>query len=495
MPKKLPIISTLTVLAISTLATTVPTFAEPNETYSVSDLAPLHAQYANDMAECGAYNRYDSNFMDCYNRITNEYRTRYGGKFESMYQLDYNGRMVITGLNPAAGTVRLYIDETKAYRDNAFTFQNLVAFWADDTANPSPNWDDDAAWAIVDTILAGEETPQGVHILYKGVKDEEGWITPNTEYRTTYTPSGDFTKDNFLAKFFYILGYDTAGNKHLERNEYSGCLEGFTESNECRLQYTYNGLYASKNYIKTGPTTEDAMLIELKTAIKEAEEAEAAAREAEAAAREATEAANAAIVRAEEAEAAAREAENVANEAATNAREAEAIARAAEANADAVAIKAERIAREASEAAKESARIAAEANEVAEAANQKAAQISEASAQKINELSEKIADLNARIAKISSDIKVTEKVTERVVEKPVKIVTTNTIETKSDSAKSTDEPKLAALPTEENIASTNDEYVEVPDAGKEAEFPWWIIAFVFSGIALILWWCVPARKK
>ncbi|MBO7657664.1 hypothetical protein J6S55_03445 [Candidatus Saccharibacteria bacterium] len=535
MPKKLPIISTLTVLAISTLATTVPTFAEPNETYSVSDLAPLHAQYANDMAECGAYNRYDSNFMDCYNRITNEYRTRYGGKFESMYQLDYNGRMVITGLNPAAGTVRLYIDETKAYRDNAFTFQNLVAFWADGSTNPSPDWNDDVAWDIVDAVLRGEEAPQGVHILYKGIRGEEGWLNPNTEYRTNYTPSGDFTRDN-TAKFFFVLGYDTNGVKHLERNAYSGCTDGFTEGDECRLQYTYDGSSASRDYVKTTATTEDAMLIELKNAIKKAEEAEAAAREAENVAREATEAANAAASRATEAETAAREAEAAANQATANAREMEAIAREAEAaareaesiareaeiaareaEAEAIAAKAsanatqaeaERISREAAEAVAEANRLATEATRIAEEAiktadeaikaaedakqtaeaeSKKATEIIATTTLEINELNEKIANLSVRISSANSTTqpieKTIEKTIEKVIEKPIVTSTaTNTIP--------------ITTPTTITEPTAQEEHVEVPMAAtKEPEFPWWIIAFVFSGIALILWWCVPVRKK
>ena len=30
---------------------------------------------------------------------------------------------------------------------------------------------------------------------------------------------------------------------------------------------------------------------------------------------------------------------------------------------------------------------------------------------------------------------------------------------------------------------------------KEAEFPWWIIAFIFSGIVLIFWWFIPIKRR
>ena len=387
MPKKLTLIPTLITLAISTLSQTVPAFAEQNEIYYVSDLVPLHTQYADDMAECGAYNRYDSDFIDCYNRITDDYRARYGGKFESMYQLDFNGRMVITGLNPAAGTVRLYIDETKAYRGDPFTFQNLVAFWADSSTDPSPDWDDDVAWDIVDAVLRGEEAPQGVHILYKGVRGEEGWITPNTEYRTTYTPSGDFTKDNNVVNFFFVLGYDTDGVKHIERNYYYECTNGFTEGNECRYYYTYDGVSAFRNYIETAATPEDTAIIESKNAAKEA--TKAATTEAENVAREATETAEISI-----------------------------------------------------------------------------APIS------------KIADLPNRIANASSSTKTIEKIVEKTVENPAN---NNTSTGSAISEQSTVTPE---------------EHVDIPiAAGKEPEFPWWIIAFIFSGIVLILWWFIPTREK
>ncbi len=47
-------------------------------------------------------------------------------------------------------------------------------------------------------------------------------------------------------------------------------------------------------------------------------------------------------------------------------------------------------------------------------------------------------------------------------------------------------------------ATSPQESVEVPLAAKPEkahEFPWWFIAFIFSGIALILWWFIPLPKR
>ena len=163
MPKKSLILLTLVGLSISTLGTVVPSFADSISYYDVSDLVPIHQEYAAEMETCGHYNRYDATFINCYNEKTDSYRAKYGGAFESMYQLDYNGRMVVSGINPTAGTIRLYIDETRAFKGEKFTFENLVACWADGQASPSPYWDDDAAWEIADAVLNGGATPQGVH--------------------------------------------------------------------------------------------------------------------------------------------------------------------------------------------------------------------------------------------------------------------------------------------------------------------------------------------
>lgn len=580
MPKKSLILLTLVGLSISTLGTVVPSFADSISYYDVSDLVPIHQEYAAEMETCGPYNRYDATFINCYNEKTDSYRAKYGGAFESMYQLDFNGRMVVSGINPTAGTIRLYIDETRAYKGEKFTFENLVAFWADGRVSPSPYWDDDVAWEIADAVLSGEQTPEGVHLLYSGKKGEPGWLTPNAENRLEYEVEGDFIHDN-SAYFFFVLGYDSAGNKHVERNYYYGCANGdFSDGKECRMQFAYNGSSVSKDYVAAEATPEDLHIIELKKALKAAEEAiakaetaettareaEAVAREAEAAAREAEAAAREAEAAAREAEAAAREAESVANEATASAREAEAVAQSMEA----AAREAERAAREAesnAQAAEASARMAeTRANELAAAASaaeeiaraaEIAAREAEASAQaaesravaaeadakkaeaeaklltekatkqseeaykmaedavknsekyiqatieleektnrlssdftsKLNELNSKLTELSNKIATISANPTT---IVTRTVEAPT---TTLSVSSETNTARDT-----KTNSNEVQNLKTPDEYIELPLAGDKTDdeqenvFPWWIVAFIFSGIALTLWWFIPTRR-
>lgn len=47
------------------------------------------------------------------------------------------------------------------------------------------------------------------------------------------------------------------------------------------------------------------------------------------------------------------------------------------------------------------------------------------------------------------------------------------------------------------VAEPTKDFVEVPLAAGKAEdhqFPWWLVIFAFSGIFLILWWLIPAKK-
>lgn len=548
MPKKISILSALIGLSISTIGCTVPTFADINDTgsYTVSDLVPLHTEYANAMAECGPYKTQDAVFNNCYNAVTSNFRARYGGKFEAMYQLDYNGRMVVSAINPTAGTVRFYVDETRAYTGDSFTFENLVIFWADSWANPSPYWDDDAAWIIADTILNEETVPIGVHLLYKGVRGEDGWATINAENRTTFVNDSDFIRES-VPRFFFVLGYDSLGNKHIERNAYSGCVNasgGFTEGKECRLEYYYDGSHASSRYVEANSITEDATLIEINTIIKNAREAEQSAREAEQSAREAEQAAREAEQAAREAEAvanetlssaiaaeaaaiaateSAREAESVASEATAIAREAEQAAREAEASArenEIRAIEAETSARaaEANAAAAENAaraaeaeskRLAAELIEAATTASQAAdmaisrseeavaiaTQANEVASEAKMNFASKINELNTKIATLFSRMASPE--TKTIYVSSPSSINQNTTNDSLDSA-------AAGQDIKENIDvidSTLEKTIETPltgdtnDQTSRSEFPWWIIAFTFSGIILILWWCVPTHRK
>lgn len=50
----------------------------------------------------------------------------------------------------------------------------------------------------------------------------------------------------------------------------------------------------------------------------------------------------------------------------------------------------------------------------------------------------------------------------------------------------------------DTTASTPDNTVEVPlvaGKGKEHQFPWWLVVFIFSGIFLVLWWFIPLPKR
>ena len=588
MPKKLTILSTIAGVAISTLGGIVPVFADTGiGYYSVPELASLHAKYAASMAECGEYST-EPSFEECYDRVTTEYRSEYGGKFESMYQLDFNGRMMVTGINPTAGTLRFYVDETKAYKKPAFEFQNLFVFWADRTVDPTPSWDDDVAWNYVDTLLSTGEKLPGFHLLYQGERGENGWATINNENRVLYDDETPIVWNNQNSHFF-VLGYDTNGERHFEKNTLTTCFKsGDAEGNECRLEYYYNGTKAEKRYVESAPTLEDRLIVELKLATKnvkiaeqaaldaenlaidannraldaeerarEAEEravtAEAAANESKAeaevakqeassakteaelakqeaeaataeaelarqeaesarlAAEEAKAAAEAAKSRALESEASAVEARRIAEDARAAALDAEARALEAANNAAAdsaasreaielansAVIKAEEAARLANEIAvrsEESARIAIEnaekttklAEELIKSASEAAKAYEEAigKANKLSEIAEETIKRAESISSISSTNTIT-KVVERIVED----------QTTNDK---TDDNKLQ-LATSDS-ADSSEKSIELPLVGepeiKESkEFPWWIIVFAFSGIALIIWWFLPSRKK
>ena len=259
MSKKITTIAMLAALSVSTLGAGVPTFADTTEYYYPPELVPIHVEYAEAMAECGTFIKKDNAYKNCYNRITNTFRERYGGLFESMYQLDYNGRMIITGLNPTAGTIRFYLDETRAFKNYPFTFENLVIFWADNTATVSPAWNEPAGWAFVDNYLATGEIPQGYHVLYNGKRGDAGWA-PNTEMRATF---GEDTTakaliHNLPHKFIHVYGYDTEGNRHLENNYLNTCInDDLAKGGECRLQYIYNGANANPVYINAESADEE----------------------------------------------------------------------------------------------------------------------------------------------------------------------------------------------------------------------------------------------
>ena len=280
MPKKFTILSALAALSISTAGAIVPTFADTTEIYRVPDVVSLRTPFANDMvSECGTFANTNA-YWDCYDAVMARYRSEYGGQFESMYQLNSSGRMLVTGLNPTVGSLRFYLDETNGFQDTAFTFENVVIFWVDDDAINNPAWNEPIGWEFVDSYLETGEIPRGYHVLYSSKRGEDGWATPNAENRVLYdlstnTPE-DVAKTNSYG-FIHAYGYDTMGNRHLENNYLGSCLNNIlVGGNECRLEYTYNGSYISQNYVKGEATGEDVLIVELKNALKAKAEAEAA---------------------------------------------------------------------------------------------------------------------------------------------------------------------------------------------------------------------------
>lgn len=80
------------------------------------------------------------------------------------------------------------------------------------------------------------------------------------------------------------------------------------------------------------------------------------------------------------------------------------------------------------------------------------------------------------------------------------VPTTPVTVAKTSSNPTTDTP-ISTSPAEENYQNcgstekTNNESVELPLSGEEEHvFPWWIIVFIFSGIALTIWWFIPVKK-
>lgn len=499
MSKKITTIAMLAALSVSTLGAGVPTFADTTEYYYPPELVPIHAEYAEAMAECGTFIKKDNAYKNCYNRITNTFRERYGGLFESMYQLDYNGRMIITGLNPTAGTIRFYFDETRAFKNYPFTFENLVIFWADNTATVSPAWNEPAGWAFVDNYLATGEIPQGYHVLYNGKRGDVGWA-PNTEMRATF---GEDTTakaliHNLPHKFIHVYGYDTEGNRHLENNYLNACInDDLAKGGECRLQYIYNGANANPVYINAESADEDKLAVNLKNALEAKEEAESRLAEAESRARLAEKAYEEALQRADIAELTISNLQDAVRQAEINLARAEELYGEAEARAVAaesqVSLMAESSAKEladvksAVEDAKNSEKLALESEE-------KAKKEVEEALREIEKLKKAVEEANKLAEEAKKNLNDATIKIEALTKKPITTTVYKTIEKTISNAQA----ELENTPNLESVSNNQPEdYVEVPvlKDKEEHNFPWWIIIFTFSGIALILWWFIPVRKK
>ncbi len=570
MPKKFTILSALATLSISTVGAVVPTFADNAISYRVSDVVPLHAPFARDMvAECGEYNN-NNTYWNCFNSVTSRYRERHGGLFESMYQLDYNGRMIVTGLNPTAGTLRFYLDETKGFQDTAFTFENVVIFWADYYAANNPAWNESVGWDFVDNYLATGEVPQGYHVLYSGNRNDANWAV-NTEVRVLYDQEVNKPEEvvyNNSYGFIHVYGYDTEGNRHLENNYPGACINGdLLNGGECRAEYTYNGSFANLNYVNGEAAPEDAMILELKQALKDKTEAQTALSDAQMALMDAQTELTEATTRAETAEniyrdlqariseletaitnyqTAIREAETALSAANARADAAETRASQAETNAATANARADEAEVRASEAEARAAEIEAHANaelatarEAIENANRalEEARASEAAAIQAKEQAEELAlkaraevenakkavleaektadeakesaenakksltEVEAKLKEANARLKDALARVETLEASPNTITIYKTIEkiVKDSSSETISKANLTTEINEQKSETekTADDYVELPTAGKEneANFPWWLVVFAFTGIALILWWFIPNSRN
>lgn len=541
MPKKFNILSALAVLSISTLGAVVPTFAEAEEYYYAPELVELHAKYAADMAACGDYS-YTNTYLTCYNNITDAYRGQYGGLFESMFQLDFNGRMIVTGINPTTNSLRFYIDKTRAFTDEAFEFENLVIYWADTSAANSPDWSSEVQWEFSDNYFATGEIPAGFHVLYGGKRGEEGWINANTENRVIY--GDDTTLEGLVFRnpnnFIHLTGYDTLGNRHTERNYLSSCMNSdLFDGSECRLQYTYVDQDASPEYIVADPSEEDAMIIALKKAIKAKEEAEARLAEIEAELNEArsrAEAAETSYMDAlerqwdlensimgyqmdlEEARNNLSSAENelLAVKAELESAQAELQAHQSELESVQAELADTQSALAGTEAELANIRQALDETESRAAAELEIAQKKVEEAQKnveetqknMEEAKKAASSAEKRAEEAKKALEEAQKNAEEAIRRAEELASNQntvtvykTIEklVKDTSSENNVAEASVSKIDEQNsqtLEKTSEDQVEVPLAGNdEHNFPWWIVVFAFTGIALVLWWFIPSKRK
>ena len=546
MSKKFTIISTLTALSISTLGAIVPTFADTSTTYyAIDEIIAFHQEVQANIEETcreaiASGNSYTIN--TCSTNVKNGYASTSPGLYAASKMVNLAAKgLLVSAYNPYAGTMRFYIDDNM-FGTTPLNLQDLIIFWADKNyvnysgLNNSSSRKNSAE-SLANAILAGDEVPEGIHMMYDSTKDsEELFKITNTEHRIVLDDESNLLTDS-APKTVFVLGHDATGVLRYRTDLYGQSCQNLATDSECQIRYVYEnstGQATGWSLYSNKATAEDLAIAEQKELIKKvkaaedraaaaeatareaeaaAREAEATAREAEAAAREAEFAAGEAENNAREAENSAREAESAAREAENNARNAESAALAAESAAKAaeeranqfaaealsVATESERIATEATRAAEIATRTAEEARRTASEANQTALAAKETAAQfaKIAEdLNRQLTAVSQTIAEIQALVLANNQITPTA---PItnNYITYNTTEiVKNESSAATDTPEAATT-----SLVTPDDSVEVPLAAGPAEsknipeFPWWIVAFAFSGIFLILWWFIPARKR
>ena len=85
--------------------------------------------------------------------------------------------------------------------------------------------------------------------------------------------------------------------------------------------------------------------------------------------------------------------------------------------------------------------------------------------------------------------------------KAARVLTTSNISS-LDTSDTPDNSNTTDAVVADNTSTNShlENYTEAPltasanNSSEEPQFPWWIIVFIFSGIALTLWWFVPAKK-
>jgi hypothetical protein len=186
----------------------------------------------------------------------------------------------VSAYNPYTGTMRFYINTNHMFRSDPTNFQNLVIFWADSSyeyntqlaSSHLPSTQEAAAWRVADIIINNEKIPQGVHVMYSSAQGKDNWFTQGVEQRVILED-----EENFLTKSspkqFFIMGYETNGDRYMQINNYGGQCADLSSDSECRLQFYYNEGRDSANagYGGGQATPEDLALIRQAETISEEE--------------------------------------------------------------------------------------------------------------------------------------------------------------------------------------------------------------------------------
>lgn len=555
MPRKYTILSTVTALLASTLASLAPTVTAvqydglygEGEYYTVAEVLPLRNQYVEEVKRtCGEYATI-STFQQCVMGVTNSYRSTYGKLGSAALKLDQGSSAAfVTGLNPTAETLRFFVSDTNAFASAVDAYQDLYIFWLDgDSGFRSITGNTDAIKALHESLRSGQ-TPDGLHLLYGSQQGAPDWFAYGAENRVEYSTTGDFVADSIEQKVIFLGSY-ASGEVRYQVSSFANCLEGgYTLGQECRAGYyfspsnTYTFYYAGAD-----AATEDQALVKVKLLEQAVREAEEAAREAADRARKAEERASQAAAAAAAAEAAARDTESRASEleeaieAAERATaEAKRVAAEAKSEADAAASRASAAEQDAASARAEAdaAKSAAAAAESRANAAEEAARAAAAAAESAGGLLDEITSAAERAK--SATMQAAEEATRAGALADSARATLEAALAAESAARSALESSLitpqgslaagqdtgnllaeiaAIRATLAGLAADSGEQttapigstdcangeaaaaVVVPDAGdsdgSRFEFPYWILAPLTAALAIFIWFFLPKRRE